>query len=262
LAREAQYDVKTVQNIESGRTRNPTTIHVFRRVLDQALEDNGELPLPWPPLEEQIRTSGRFQTAKIASPSHASFSAVPSQQFKAATLEVIERYGENELIEARAILWRNIREQAKRLGIADVHEVLALCKMPPNLPLETGDFVELALSFRDDPSKLDQTQRSVWNLVCDIYPWEHIEKSTIGMFGSEFDRARRALAYFWNDSVNKAEVAGLDIVAEIAHRIDAARHQVYILSWLELPLVLRTRDRGKGKVGLFKVGQCFQSVHA
>lgn len=180
-------------------------------------------------------------------------------QAKTAILKsMIERYSECEIVNARGTFWRQVGEQAKAGDIADIQEALAASGMPPGLPLKDGHLVDLARSFHENPDNLTQAQARIWCLACSIYPWGKMEESPIGRFGTEFDVARRTLANFWKDNVKKAEIEEVEIVPEIGKQFESATHQTYLLSWLELPLVLRTGDRGQGKAGLFKLARWFQ----
>ena len=171
---------------------------------------------------------------------------------------MIERYSECEMVNARGTFWQQVGEQSKACDLAKIQEALAASGMPPGLPLKDGHLVDLARSFHESPDDLTDAQVLIWKLACRIYPWDKIEESPIGLFRTEFDIARRTLANFWKDNIKKAEIEEVEIVTEVGKQFESATHQTYLLSWLELPLVLRTGDRGKGKVGLFKLARWFQ----
>ncbi|MDR3548571.1 MAG: hypothetical protein P4M11_09975 [Candidatus Pacebacteria bacterium] len=116
FALKSEYDEKTVSNVETGATRNPKTFCDLREVLNKALKEKGEDPIPWPSLET---TLGLRKTSEVGPVIAASRISMLGRN--AGCEHLIGRDNERKALdyawEGNATAWQNMfNQQAKNGG--------------------------------------------------------------------------------------------------------------------------------------------------
>jgi hypothetical protein len=160
--------------------------------------------------------------------------------------------------DAKLQFWEGIGGVLGRLGIGDrdFNEALRRAGMPPEVPILVPGrtLLDCAKRILADPKILPREQQLVWKVATAVYP-PFVRKSI-----PEVKRAARYLAKFWDRSILfTQERWKFSIAPDLADRRPQEKTQVYLLSWLELPLVTQTDNSGPGKTGLFALGRYFQT---
>jgi hypothetical protein len=158
--------------------------------------------------------------------------------------------------DAKKQFWGKIRELTKTIQITDqdFNEAVDRGGMPSKLPLpRSGDSLEYAMCIRDHPARLPKDHQLIWRVALAAYPPLAAETDP------DLKAAARYLAWYWNHSIFWVkETWKFSIVEDLGQNKPYERALVFLLSWLELPLVLQTGNHGPGKFGLFELGRWFQ----
>jgi len=157
---------------------------------------------------------------------------------------------------AKLQFWKKIRELLETLKIdhKQFNEALHRAGLPPGLPVRPGgSTLDCAKAILENPSRLSADQQLIWKVATAVYP-PFTSKSD-----PELKAAGRWLAKYWDRALVFArERWESSFAADLGRRRPQEKTQVFLLSWLELPLVTQTGNVEPGKTGLFELGQFFQ----
>jgi hypothetical protein len=157
---------------------------------------------------------------------------------------------------AKSQLWAKIREVIQNMGIKtdSFNEALLRGGVPEFMrTMREGSLLQHAKAIRSKSSTLSKDHQLMWKVSLSAYPPSAKETDP------DLKKAARYLAWYWNRSVLCARTSWeISISKDMVMRRPSERSTIYLLCWLELPLILQTGEDGPGKVGLFELGRCFQ----
>lgn len=161
---------------------------------------------------------------------------------------------------AKGVFWKKINALAELLGMSPARfsEIVGRAGMPPELPFKDkrANTLEYARRILADPSTLTHDQRTVWSIATLVYPPGGKETDL------ELKNAARYMAKYFDRSIRFArEQVGVSIAPILGERRPQEATLVFLLSWLELPLVTQTGNVEPGKIGLFELGCWYQRHH-
>jgi hypothetical protein len=155
--------------------------------------------------------------------------------------------------------WEVVNGLARNLGIPHIQSVLSQAGMPPGIPTKEGETLLLAAErILDGQVVLTKPQQIVWSLVTTAYP-PHTSASSSGL-----KDAARWLAWYWDKAVlERADLTckkkrWKPAMADIGAGWDSRALEVWLLSWLELPLVMQMNVVSTGKARLHRLGKWFE----
>ena len=179
-------------------------------------------------------------------------------------LEMDQEY--DELADSREVFWDVLylaysRFQESNSQAPEQLEALILADgFPPDFePRKVKDPVQW---LKKNEDKLDQ--HMLWKFAHSVYPSRQDRQSVPvghGLIESaharSFHEARGNLARFWNKWVPLNEWAYFMFyfmpMRYLCKHYAPARNQLIMLTWLELALVKRVEDHGRGEIALFKI---------
>lgn len=159
----------------------------------------------------------------------------------------------------KGVFWPRVQLVVDSLGVrfSDLQDALARGGMPPELPLHSRNDSTLKYAQRilTAPGSLSRDQQLIWKVATAIHPPNYGGRSP----DQELKMAARFIAKIWDRSIRNArEIHGLAIAPILGKdRLQEAKLS-FLLSWLELPLVIQTGTHEPGKVGLFELGRWYQ----
>lgn len=158
---------------------------------------------------------------------------------------------------AKVQFWTKLRGVITAVGLTQqkVNAALQGGGMPDRLPLPPGlTLIDYARTIHGKPPALSENHQVIWKTATAVYPPFSHECDP------ELKKAAHYLAWYWYYSIAHVQrVWGISIVENLGRRKPSEMALVFMLSWLELSLVLQTENRDFGKVGLFQLGRWYHN---
>jgi len=179
-------------------------------------------------------------------------------------LEMDQEY--DELADSREVFWDALHSAYARFRESNpqapeqLEDLITADSLPPNFdPREVKNLVQW---LKKNENELDQ--HMLWKFAYSMYP-DRRDRQTVpighGLIESAharaFHEARGKLARFWNKWVPLNEWVYFMLyfrpMRYLCKHYASARNQLIVLTWLELALVKRVEDHGRGEIALLKI---------
>jgi hypothetical protein len=154
---------------------------------------------------------------------------------------------------------KGINRMLPSLGVtkSQLNDALNRSGIPPKvLKGLRGSTLDYAREILARPRALCADHQLIWKVASGFYP---PDPDTDSCFDENVKEAARWMTKLWDRSIRFTKRAkGYSIARDWARAVPETRTTVYLLCWMELPLVVQTQNVEPGKIGLFELARFFQ----